>query len=187
MIGQAVKPLTGVFAVIFGTSVAHAAVVDQYVSSGQYGSASANNGGAVGWANATISTDGSGVNQTAHLFHVSYSPNTGYNYWSGDIPVEYVTVTGVASISVSVDTCTVNNVSGCGQVDLTVTTDEPATGWIDNGVREYDWNGVIYREVGARQVRFSSATGSVHGIPLNTSRAFMGKFNEVTITVTTGN
>ena len=119
------------------------------------------------------------------MFHYSYSPSTGYNGWSGSIPVDAVTVTGVASISVNIDTCSVSNTAGCGPVYFTVTTNEPASGWIDNGSRQYDWGNVIYREAGNRQVRFSSSAGSVHGIPVNSNNAFMGKFNEVTISVTT--
>ena len=177
--------LSGVMGFLLFTSVAHSEVIDQLVSSGQYGQASANYGGDIGWASATVSVDGNGVNRTAHLFHVSYSPATNYNYWSGNIPANAVTVKGVNSISVNIDTCTVQYIAGCGPVSLTVTTDQPASGWIDNGVIQYDWDGVIYREAGARQVRFSSATGSVHGVPLDTTRAYMGKYNEVSITVST--
>ncbi len=177
--------LSGAIGFSIITPAAHSAVVDQIVSSGQFGQVSVNNGGNTGWANATISVEGNGVNRTAHLFHVSYSPSTGYKYWTGNIPADSVTVTGVASIAVDIDTCSVSNTAGCGPVSFMVTTDEPATGWIDNGVIKYEWNNLIYREVGARQVRFSSSTGYVNGIPVDGNRAFMGKYNEVTISVTT--
>jgi len=177
--------LSGSISLLALIPAVHAEVIDQVVSSGQYGQASANNTGDIGWAAATVSIEKNGINRTAHLFHVSSSPSTGYNYWTGNIPVDAVIVNGVNSISVNIDTCSVNYIAGCGPVYLTVTTSEPATGWIDNGVRQYDWNGVIYREAGARQVRFSSATGSVHGVPIDTTRAFMGKYNDVSITVST--
>ena len=170
----------------FFTSVAQSAAdVEQVVLSGQFGQVSANNYGNLGWANATVSIEGNGVNRTAFLVHASDSPSTGYNLWRGSIPADAVTVTGVASISVNIDTCSVSNIDGCGPVYFTVTTNEPASGWIDNGTRQYNWGNVIYREAGSRQVRFSSSTGSIHGIPVNNSRAFMGKYNEVTISITT--
>lgn len=177
--------LSGLIGLLLCTSIAQSAVVEQVVTSGQFGQVSANNGGAAGWANATVSVEGEGINQTAHLFHVSNSPSTGYQFWTGNIPVNTVKRTGVASISVDIDTCSVSNNPGCGYVNFTVTTDEPASGWIDNGVRKYDWDGYIYREAGARQVRFSRSTGTVNGISVNNDRAFMGKYNEVTISIST--
>ena len=110
---------------------------------------------------AELSVDGSGVNQTASLDYWvinEYPDNTyDYQYWQGNIPVDAVTVTGVKSMSVDIDTCTVSNVAGCGYVNFTVTTD-PGTPVVNNTA--FGWNlfGIIYRSVGASQVRNASST-----------------------------
>ena len=176
---------SGVISAALLSTIAQAAETDTFVVSGTYGQSGYVNTPDVGSASATVSIDGAGVNQTATLMHYSYSAE-GYKYWRGNIPVESVTSTGMDGISVSVNTCEIDNRYGCGQVDLTVTSDTPASGWVDNGVFQYTGIGYIYRQVGARTVRFASSTGNVDGIPLDNTRAFMSKGTDVTITVTTG-
>jgi hypothetical protein len=179
--------LTSIAAVVLSASTVQAAEVDVMKLSGQFGQAPYT-ASEQGWANATVSVQGNGVNRTAHLFHVSYEYATNtYKYWSGKIPVENVTVKGVSSISVDIDTCEVNYTPSCGYVNFTVATDEPASGWIDNGVRKFQYDGYMRNEVGARQVRASSSTGTVNGLSVDNARAFSGKYEEVTIEVTVGN
>ena len=140
---------------------------------------------------ADLSVDGSGINQTASLRYwvITEYANDGLDsqFWQGDIPVDTVTIRGIASMSVDIDTCDVSNVSGCGYVNFTVTTD-PGTPVINNTA--FGWNlfGIIYRSVGASQVRNASSTGSVLGYPLETSEyAFVTKSNDLEITITVGN
>jgi len=142
-----------------------------------------------GWVSGMVSVDGSGVNQTAFVFATSYSQADGYKFWRGNVPVSAVTVNGISSISVDVDTCAVEpiNMRGCGYLNFTVTTDEPATGWIDNGVVHYSYGDYIQTSAGARQVRASSAEGSINGQAFSSSRAFMVKSSDVNIQITVGN
>ena len=140
---------------------------------------------------AEVSVDGSGINQTAFLWYVVINEYTNGDIviqsWQGDIPVDTVQVTGVASMSVEIDTCTVSNVAGCGYVDFAVTT-EPGTPEISNTAFGWNLGGIIYRSVGARQVRAASSVGTVLDYPLETSSyAFMSKASEIEVIVTVGN
>ena len=173
---------------LIGFSTAHAAEPVVMTLNGQFGQIGYTRT-ADGWVSSTVSVDGVGLDKTAYLFYTSYNYTNGYKFWRGAIPMETVTQTGVASISVDVNTCNVEplNAAGCGPVSFTVNTDEPASGWVDNGTRSYSYDDYIYNSVGARQVRFSSASGSINGSAFDSSRAYMGKFDKVTIQVTVGN
>jgi hypothetical protein len=175
--------LSGVLAAALAAPMAQAAETDSYVVSGSYGQSGYVYVPGVGSGAATVSISNDG--QTATLMAWS-STAEGYKYWRGDIPASAVVSNGINGISVSINTCEVDNRAGCGPVDLTVTADVPASGWVDNGVNQFTADGFIYRQVGARTVRFASSTGSVNGVPLDNTRAFMSKGSDVTISVTTG-
>lgn len=176
-----------VFAV-FAASItsAQAATTDIITTNGEFGQVTYtyNNGG---WANGTVSVDGAGVNRTAYLFYVAYNPTNGYRYWSGNIPVDAVTVNGVAQISVNIDTCTVNATPACGPVNFQVSTNEPASGWINNGVWGYQYDGYSVKNVGAAQARSSSATGTILDQVIDNGRSWIGTMDNVTIELTVGN
>ena len=176
-----------IFAVgLLSTSAANAAVVDTFTTNGQFGQVTYtyNNGG---WANGTVSVDGAGTNRTAHLFYVAYNPINGYRYWSGAIPVEAVTVTGVSKMAVDIDTCTVNPTVACGPVNFVVSTNEPASGWVNNGVWGYQYDGYIFNYAGAAQARSSSASGMILDQVIDNSRSWIGTMDNVIVNVSTGN
>ena len=175
--------LSTILAAALAAPIAQAATTDTYVVNGNEGQTGYVYTAGVGSAAATVSFDP--ATGTANLMAWSYSA-AGYMYWRGNIPASSVTSNGMNSISVSVNTCEINNTAGCGQVDVTVTADVPANGWVDNGVSAYTGNGFIYRQVGSRSVRFASSTGSVNGVPVDNTRAFMIKATDVTVDVTVG-
>lgn len=177
--------LSSVLSVFLLASIAQAAETDIFVVSGTYGDTGYVYTPGYGSAAATVAINGAGAGATATLMAWSYSPD-GYKYWRGNIPVESVTSTGIDGISVSINTCEISNTGGCGQVDFSVRADVPASGWTDNGVFSYTGNGYVSRQVGERTVRFASSTGYVNGIPVDSSRAFMVKGDEVSISVTVG-
>lgn len=164
----------------------NAAETNIFKVNGQFGQVpyTYNNGS---WASGAVSVDGAGINRTAFLYYSAYSPTMGYNSWRGSIPVEAVTVKGVASISVDIDTCTVSADAGCGYVNFIVETNEPASGWINNGVWGYDYDGYIARYVGASQSRSSTSTGTILGVSADNTRAWIGTMDDVTVEVQTGN
>lgn len=171
---------------LLAMSSANAAVVDTFTINGQYGQVSYTykNGG---YAFGSISVDGAGVNQTAFLVYVASNSTNGYRYWRGQIPVDAVTVTGVASMAVDIDTCSVDPTPSCGPVNFTVSTNEPATGWISDGVWGYQYDGYIYKHVGAAQARSSSASGMILDQVIDNSRSWIGKMDNVTVQISTGN
>jgi len=162
-------------------SNAFAGEVYQFVSNGQYGQTWGGNAGI------NVSVDGSGVNQVARLVYYAYSQETGYFFWYGEIPASAVTMTGVASMHVQIDTCTISTLSGCGYVDVAINTNEPASGWVYTGVWQYSYGAMSVQYVGNSQVRFSSATGTVVGIPVSETNAAIGKYNNVSVSVSLGN
>ncbi len=139
------------------------------------------------WASGAVSVDGTGISQTAFLYYSAYSSSTGYQFWRGAIPIEAVKVTGVASMSVDIDTCTVSATSGCGYVKFTVATNEPASGWVNNGVWGYSYGDYVVRYAGASQVRSASATGTILGQAVDNPRGWIGTMDDVTVEVQVGN
>lgn len=177
--------LSSVLAAALVAPLSQASETDTFVISGTYGQTGYVYTPGVGSAAATVSINGTGPDATATLMAWSSSAD-GYKYWRGNIPVESIVSTGIDGISVSINTCEINNTAGCGQVDFSVRADVPASGWIDNGVAEYTGNGFVFRQVGSRVTRFASSTGYVNGVSVDNTRAFMVKGNDVTISVTVG-
>jgi len=165
----------------FMASSAVAGTVYQFTSNGTFGQTW---GGSAG---VNVSVDGSGVNRVAHLVYYAYSADIGYNFWYGEIPADAVKVNGVSSVSVQIDTCTLGNLSGCGYVDATINTNEPASGWVYTGAYDYSYGDMVIKYVGHNQARFSSATGTVLGLPVNPTNAAIGKYTDMGVTVNIGN
>jgi hypothetical protein len=173
---------TGLF--IIG-SAAHAGLVDQYTTGDAEYANVYQNGTSV---NVTI--EGAGVNRKVSLSHSSYSYGTGSVYWSGEIPADAVTVNGVAQISVYVDTCNLParvswGANPCGLVD--VTFDKVDRLWKTNGVRQYQWGDLIYQIVGGITTFSAQSTGTVRGVNVDSTRAYMGQYNNVSVQVNTAN
>jgi hypothetical protein len=161
---------------------ASADVVYQQVISATYGEASGSSNGSS--ANINISVDDSG---TARLITETRTPADGYKLWYGDIPSSTVTVKGINSIAVQIDTCTVDPSAGCGYVDATITMNPKAGGFITNGSTHYTWDDVIVQVAGPIDVRNAIATGYVNGVSLDDGGAYIGKYNTASIEVQTGN
>ena len=170
--------------VVFFASTANAAEVELFKINGQYAEASYTTS-AGGWASGGVSVDGIGNNQTAFLYYSAYS-NGVFRFWRGSIPRDAVRVTGVASMSVEIDTCTVNAIDGCGYVNFSVATNEPASGWVNNGVWGYSYDGYIARYAGASQVRSSTSTGTILGQSVDNPRSWIGAMDDVTVEIQTG-
>jgi hypothetical protein len=182
------KNIIASIALLAITGFANAAETYVDTISGQYGQVRYTPT-AEGWVYANVFVDGAGVNRTAKLNYVSYSFVDGYKAWFGSIPEYTVVTTGVSSISVDVDTCAVEPVNsrGCGPVNFTVSTSEPASGWVNNGVVAYEYSDLMVRYVGANQVRESSASGMINGQTFDNARAFSGTSDNVYVQVTVGN
>ena len=80
----------------------------------------------------------------------------------------------------------ISALASCGYVNFTVDTNEPASGWVNNGVWGSTYTGYISRYVGAAQARNASSTGTILGHNVDSSRAWIGTMDEVTIKITTG-
>ncbi len=139
-----------------------------------------------GWVTGSVGVDGNGASRVAYLFYAVYTPANGYAFWRDQIPLSAVTVKGVSSMAVELDTCTVSNTAGCGYVKFEVNTNEPASGWINKGSWGYAYDGYMVRFAGAGQARSSSATGSILGLPVDGSGAWIGTLDNVTVEVTVG-
>jgi triacylglycerol esterase/lipase EstA (alpha/beta hydrolase family) len=167
-------------AALLAVSVASAEVIFQQVVSGNYGQASVYT--ADGFAAVNVSVDGSG---TAFLAAYSSNSTDGYKLWYGNIPASAVTVRGVNTIAVQIDTCSVDPTAGCGYVDAVMTTDPQAGGFITEGSSQYNWDGVIMQVAGPTQVHNADATGYVNGVSLDGARAAVGKYTNVSIMIET--
>lgn len=180
MLYNTIKLTIGALLLTGSIATAHAEILNQMVSNGGFASAYS---GSTGF---TITTEGEGINQKTMLMVNSYNTATGFTSWKGEIPGSAVTVAGVSSISVAIDTCTLNNVAGCGYINATVTKDPLDGGFIINGVSRFTYGEITETVAGVRQVHRASAAGTVNGITLGQfARSFIGKDNSVTVTVTT--
>lgn len=170
------------FSTAFFTFTANAEVVYQHVVSGTYGQATGSSNGA--YAGINVSVDESG---TARLITYNHVPSHSYELWYGEIPSSAVTVHGVNSIAVQIDTCTIDPSPGCGYVDAVITQDPNAGGFITDGSTHYTWDNVIVQVAGPIQVRRANAAGTVNGISIDNGGAYIGKYNTASIEVQTGN
>ncbi|MGD8567947.1 MAG: hypothetical protein PVJ39_07655 [Gammaproteobacteria bacterium] len=175
--------LTTISTSIFALT-ANADVLYEYISSGTYGQATVFSNG--NYASINVSVDGLATDQTVHLSTYYHLPGEGYHFWSGEIPASAVTVAGVDSIAVDINTCDVNNTTGCGPVDVTVTKDPHGGGFITDGSSQYQWDDLIFAVAGPVQVHSATVTGTVNGVPLDNGRGYIGKYNQAHIEVQTG-
>lgn len=160
---------------------AQAELIDQYSTTSSEFAQVYKNGTSV-----NLNIEGAGINQSISLSH--YNTSTGY--WRGVIPASSVTANGIASISVTVNTCDYTALSSwgaapCGLVDITFNKVDYL--WKTNGVRHYTWGDTIRQYVGGISTFSASATGTVKGVSVDSTRAYMGKYNNVTIIVSTVN
>lgn len=167
-----------IIALSFGLT-AQAALIDQYTTTSSEYAQVYKNGTSV-----NVSIEGAGVNQVITLSHYNYV--TGY--WRGTVPVTAVTVNGVASIAVNVNTCDLPATSSfgaapCGIVDVTFNKGDYL--WKTNGVRQYTWGNTIRQYVGGISTFSASTIGTVNGVVIDSTRAYIGKYNNVTIIVST--
>lgn len=169
----------------FFALAANANVLYDYISSGTYGQASVFANG--NYANINVTVDGLATDQTVHLSTYYHFPGESYNFWSGTIPASAVTVEGVNSIAVAINTCDVNPTTGCGPVDVTITKDPHGGGFVTDGSTQYQWDDVIFAVAGPIQVHSATVTGTVHGVPLDSGRGYIGKYDTSHIEVLTGN
>jgi hypothetical protein len=167
------------------SSAAQAELVDQFTTSAaQYANVYSNG------TSVNLTIEGAGANRKVKLSHSFYSYETGSLYWSGTIPADAVTVNGIAQVSVYVDTCsrTASVTWGdnpCGVVDVTFTKNDFL--WKTNGVRQYQWGDLIYQIVGGINTFSAQSSGTVRGVVVDASNAYMGKYTDVSIQVSTAN
>jgi hypothetical protein len=175
--------LTTISTSIFALT-ANADVLYDYISSGTYGQASVFSNG--NYASINVTVDGLGTDQTVHLSTYYHVPGESYNVWYGEIPASAVTVEGVDSIAVDINTCDVNPTASCGPVDVTITMDPQGGGFVTNGATEYQWDDLIFAVAGPTQVHSATVTGSINGVSLDSGRAYIGKYDQTHIEIQTG-
>lgn len=177
---SAVAFITG--ALVLGSS-AQAALIDQYTTaSSEFANVYA------GGTGVNLYIEGAGVNRVVTLSVGSYP-----NYWKGVIPNTDVIDNGIASVTVNVpDTCdstlTPSYTYGsdnCFTVNMTFT--KGAYLWKTNGVTQYSWGNFIYQVIGGISTFGASTTGTVNGVDMTSSRAYMGKYTDVNVSVSTAN
>lgn len=169
-------------ALLFGTA-AQAALLDQSTTASSEYQQVYQNGTGV-----SLTEEGAGVNRVVHLSMFSYTYGVGSTYWSGDIPADAVTEDGIATVTVNVDTCTLAakvsyGDNACGVVDVTFTKGDYL--WKTNGVTRYTYDDIIYEIIGGVSTFSAAAQGTVRGVAIDTTRAYEGLYNDVSITVST--
>lgn len=123
-----------------------------------------------------------------HLIYSTYTPESGYYYWNGMVPASAVETTGISSMRINIDTCTVQANAACGLVDVSFTKDPASTPLINTGVSQMMYGGVLYQTAGSYTTYNADAIGSIRGIAFtSTNRAWLSRYSNVTVTVTSGN
>lgn len=158
---------------------AQAELIDQYTTTNSEYAQVYKNGTSV-----NLSIEGAGISQVITLSHYNYL--TGY--WRGVVPATAVTVNGVASIAVNIDTCALTATSRfgaapCGLVDVTFNKGDYL--WKTNGVRQYTWGNTIRQYVGGISTFSASTVGTVNGVVVDSNRAYIGRYTNVTVIVST--
>ena len=155
-----------------------------------------------------VKQEGAGSAQETRLSIIMWLPTGGYTVygtpefklarWSGIVPNQFVSINGVASAQITVNTCTLDasytTDNACGPIDLTITKDPLAFGDVGAGAYAYNYNGFIYQYVGTWSRHNSTAVGSVNGIMIDTaansafgaSRATINRSTKSSVTIVTG-
>lgn len=179
------KVVFGLVVTAVASTSAHGEVLDQYTTNGMWANA---------WtptASVQIDVDGNGANRKVYMYAFSGTWPVDYKYWGGEIPADAVTVNGIHSVQVTINTCEVLQNDGCGPVNVLFTS-EPG---YDNfrtrtGVTRFRFdNGVIINRVGHLHDRFASVIGTVNGYPIEINApswsSIMSKTNGMSVTVST--
>jgi hypothetical protein len=167
-------------------SAAKAATIDQSTTgSSEFASVYQNS------TSINLTIEGAGVNRVVTLAVSNYTPGVGSSYWKGIIPNDAVVANGIAKVSVNVaDTCDLEAISTygsdyCYSVDATFTKNDYL--WKTNGVTQYNWGDILYQVIGGVSTFSAAATGAVNDVDISSPRAYMGKYNDVNIIVSTAN
>jgi hypothetical protein len=171
-------------------STAHAGLIDEYTTASSEYAQVYNNGTALG-----VTIEGAGVNQVVKLYVTNYTSGVGSNYWDGVVPNGMIVVNGLNSITVNVaNTCELTAIATygsdyCFAVNATFTKDDYL--WKTNGVTQYKYNDIIYQLIGYISAFSGTVTGTVSNASGNTvidsSKAYLGKYTDVTVEVSTAN
>jgi len=166
------------------------AVVDQFTTVNSdfafFGQYSETDGSSV---SVNVYTEGTGPDQVTYLRSFVFGGPTGGAIFYGTIPNSAVQITGT-SVAVNFDTCTAGYYTSgtCGLINVTVTKDAGTKPMIFNGVYKSTWGDVVSQTAGLMSFEKATVTGIVHGVVLTTgSDAWMGRYNNVSVTVTKGN
>lgn len=129
-----------------------------------------------------------GVSGKTHLIYSTYTPSSGYLYWNGIIPASAIETTGVNSMSINVDTCAVQATYACGVVDVTVIRDAASVPLLNSGLSQMMYGGILYQTAGSFTTYTADASGTVNGLSFSTTnRAWIGRYNNIAVTVSSGN
>jgi hypothetical protein len=167
-------------------SAANAALIDQSTTADSEYAQVYQNGTGI---NLTI--EGAGVTRVVTMAVSNYTYGVGFSYWRGVVPNDAVVEDGIASISVNIaSTCGLAATSTygsnfCYDVNATFTKNDYL--WKTNGVTQYTWGDIIYQIVGGISAFSASTTGTVNGVDISSSRAYMGRYTNVNVMVTTAN
>lgn len=197
------KKIIAAFAFVMFASVANAEVLETYsTQDASYASFTQNN--ADGYVSVTFYEEGAGPTQkhyvSIYIQNRDENGNWSLKRWNGFLPADAVSINGVNSATINVDTCLIetayNYANACGLVNVTVTKDPLAFGSTSAGAYAYNWGGLIMQYAGTWSYHNSTAAGSVYGINVDTAatnagygyaRANIGRYTNVSVTVTTGN
>ncbi len=179
-----------VFTIVTGallmSSAAQAGLIDEFTTaSSEYAQVYSHSTG-VG-----VTIEGAGVTQVVKLYVFNYISGVGSSYWEGVVPNDTVVDNGIDSITVNIaNTCdyTASATYGsayCYAVDVSFTKSDYL--WKTNGVTQYTWDGIIYQIIGGVSTFSASVTGTVNDTDISTSRAYLGKYTDVDVTVSTVN
>ena len=174
-------------------SSAQAGLIDEYTTgSSEYVQVYAHGTG----VGATI--EGAGVNRVVKLYVTNYTSGVGSSYWEGVVSNDEVVVNGIASITVNIpNTCdsTANTTVAtygsetCFAVNATFTKVDYL--WKTNGVTQYTFGDLIYEYIGGISAYSATVTGTVTNsigtvnADISTPRAYLGKYTNVTVKVST--
>jgi len=186
-----IKWKPGIFSILITvasamSSTARAGLIDEFTTaSSEYAQVYANSTGA------GITIEGAGLNRVVKLYISNYTYGVGSSYWEGVVPNDTVVDNGIDAISVDIaNTCdyaasATYGSAYCYSINATFTKSDYL--WKTNGVTQYTWDGIIYQIIGGISAFSASVTGTVNGVDISTPRAYLGKYTDVDVTVSTVN
>lgn len=109
-----------------------------------------------------------GITHTTKLYYTAFDPDTGYQYWAGEIGNGDLSGDPSGKMMLNTNTCDYNPTGSCGVVSMTWTNDGTDSTQ-SSGVTHTETTYYTIRQSGTTKFAVANVSGTVNGVEVNIS------------------